>query len=86
MFTTRQVMSGDLPILLVSHDEDGGWQLLCGTTNKMADALLVSLGSVLHRDQSLTDLADLPEGWQATRKNTDGAWKRKKKRRQQGEA
>jgi hypothetical protein len=36
---------------------------------------------MLQHDQSLVDLADLPEGWKAIRETVGGAWKRKKKGR-----
>ena len=75
--TTRQVLEG-APILLVTHDEDdGGWQFLCGTTNDPADARVVGLGQMLRRDGTLGELADLPEGWRASRASADGPWGRR---------
>ena len=75
--TTRQVLEG-APILLVTHDEDdGGWQFLCGTTNDPADARVVGLGQMLRRDGTLGELADLPEGWRASRASADGPWVRR---------
>ena len=79
VFTTKPVIHDGLPILLVSHDTNGDWQFLCGTTNLVDDAAVVCLGEILQRDQSLLDLADLPEGWQASRKQVGAAWKRAKK-------
>jgi hypothetical protein len=76
-FATTRVLDG-LPILLVSHDEDGDWQFLCGTTNEVEDGAVVSLGAVVGLDQTLGDLADLPEGWQARRPTIDGQWRRSK--------
>lgn len=74
--TTRQVLEG-APILLVTHDEDdGSWQFLCGTTDDPADARVVGLGQMCKRDSTLRDLADLPEGWRATRIAPDGPWQR----------
>ena len=74
-FTTRQVLGGS-PILLVGHDEGGDWQFLCGTSIEPGDVALVSLGSMLARDGSLARVADLPEGWTASRAGTDGPWLR----------
>jgi hypothetical protein len=74
--TTRQVLEG-APILLVTHDEDdGGWQFLCGSTNDPADARVVGLGRMLERDGTLGELADLPEGWRASRVSADAPWER----------
>ena len=79
VFTTKPVIHGGLPILLVSHETDGDWQFLCGTTNNLDDAAVVSLGCILERDQTLLELADLPEGWEAKRKKSGGTWKRERK-------
>jgi hypothetical protein len=35
--SSRPVIEEGHPILLVTHDEDGDWQILCGTTNASAD-------------------------------------------------
>jgi hypothetical protein len=75
-FTTRPVLEDNLPILLVSHDEDGDWQFLCGTTNRREDVKIVSLGCIFEHDKSLADLADLPKGWMATRHAKGTAWSR----------
>ena len=65
------------PILLVTHDaDDGSWQFLCGTTEDPADARVVGLGQMYGRDATLGELADLPEGWRATRSPASGAWQR----------
>jgi hypothetical protein len=81
VFTTKPVIHDGLPVLLVSHDKDGAWQFLCGMTNEVDDAAVVPLGSILQRDHTLVDLADLPEGWQARREKIGSAWKRKKQAR-----
>jgi hypothetical protein len=74
--TTRQVLEG-APILIVTHDaDDGGWQFLCGTTDDPADARVVGLGQMVKRDATLGRLADLPEGWRASRASPDGRWQR----------
>jgi hypothetical protein len=61
-FTTVRVVRDGYPVLLVSHDEEGDWQMLCGTTNDTADALVVCLGCAYQRDRSIGELADLPPG------------------------
>jgi hypothetical protein len=74
-FTTRQVLEG-LPILYVSHDNDGDWQFLCGTTNETEDCALVSLGEMLRWDETLVEVADLPGGWSASRDESYLPWHR----------
>lgn len=79
-FTTKPVMHGGDPVLLVSHDEDGDWQFVCGTTNDSADGLIVCLGCAYQRDTSIGEVADLPVGWQAWRSYVGGRWERSRSR------
>jgi hypothetical protein len=78
VFTTKTVLEDDHPILLVSHDVEGDWQFLCGTTNRPKDGRMVSLGCILERDNTISEVADLPEGWTAYRKSQTATWKRKR--------
>jgi hypothetical protein len=75
-FTTNRVLRGGLPILRVSHDFDGDWQFLCGTTNATEDCLIVCLGCAFERDASIGELADLPIGWGAWRDGPGLPWER----------
>jgi hypothetical protein len=75
-FTTRPVIHEGHPILLVSHDEDGDWHFLFGTTDRPEDVLVVSLGEIVDRDPTIGELADLPEGWRATRPDDRAPWLR----------
>jgi hypothetical protein len=73
--TTKQVLEDDYPILLVTHDEDdGSWQILCGTTNDPSDGRVVGLDCMCQRDPSIGELGDLPLGWRAWRKNPASPW------------
>lgn len=65
MITTWSILRGGKPILLVSHDEDG-WQFLDGCVHRVANAAIVSLQHIAQQDPSITELADLPVGWQAS--------------------
>jgi hypothetical protein len=79
-FTVRQVLGDGKPILHVTHDpEDGGWQFLTGDPVKMADALLVSLASVVQHDPSVAEVADLPPGWTASRRSAGEPWQRQRR-------
>jgi hypothetical protein len=75
-FVTRPLLEENRPVLLVSHDPDGDWQFLCGTTNETSEGRLVSLGNILEIDPTLSTLADLPTGWQASRSAVGEPWQR----------
>jgi hypothetical protein len=65
------------PILFVTHDaDDVGWQFLCGTTDDPADAWVVGLGRMYRLDATVGELADLPEGWRASRSAAALPWQR----------
>jgi len=75
--TVRQIVQDGEPILLVVHDaEDGDWQFLTGGEFHVADGMLVTLANMVRRDSSLTELADLPLGWQAWRASSAAPWQR----------
>lgn len=71
--TTVHVLDGTHPVALVCHDEDGGWQFLCGTTNETSDGRVVCLKTIVELHPSMRDLADLPVGWEAVLQ-PDGSW------------
>lgn len=73
-FTTTRVAYEGYPILLVSHDEDGDWQFLCGTTTETADAVVACLGCIFERHKFVEELATLPRGWLAWRDSDKDPW------------
>lgn len=75
IYTTRQVLEG-LPILHVSHENDGDWQFLCDTTTDVADLKLVCLEEIVKRDPTINDLYDLNYGWSAWRESREDEWQR----------
>ena len=77
--STCQVVHHGYPILRVSHDFDGDWQVLCGTTTDVKDALVVCLGCAFQRDPSIGALADMPRGWTAWRGSAGDPWIREPK-------
>lgn len=77
--STRQVLKEGYPVLLVSHDLDGDWQVLCGTTTNVEDALVVCLGCAFENNRSIGALADMPRGWTAWRDSPDDPWVREPK-------
>jgi hypothetical protein len=74
VYTTRFVVDKDFPILVVSHDPDGEWEFLCGTTDKPKDAREILLGEVVELDERLLEVADLPVGWRAVRGDPGAPW------------
>jgi hypothetical protein len=71
------VLEGTRPILRVTHDEDDGcWQILCGSDHNDSDGRVVCLGCMVRRDLSLVTLSDLPLGWCADRESPDQPWVR----------
>lgn len=75
-YTTRFVLDGTKPITLVTHDQDGSWQFLCGTTAEAQDCRVIALQSAVKIDASVSALADLPRGWQASREAAGSPWQR----------
>ena len=76
VFTTRQVLEGGYPVVLVTHDHEGNWQFLCGTTDDPKDGRLVGMATVIEKNPTILELVDLPVGWQAIRESTDRPWQR----------
>lgn len=76
--TMRQVLDGSEPILLVSHaTDDHSWQFIGRTDACVADGRVVSLESMVARDPGVLELADLPPGWEATRRSAKHPWERR---------
>ncbi|MCC9601264.1 DUF4262 domain-containing protein [Stieleria sp. JC731] len=76
VYTTRQVIEEDHPVLYVSHDEDGDWQFLCGTTDDPKDCRIVGLEQIVEDHPSVAKLADLRIGANAERKDESSPWER----------
>lgn len=73
--TCCHIIDGSLPILYVSHDEDDGmWQFLCGESHDESEARVVSLYSIFVLDNSIAQLANMPCGYIAERKNIESDW------------
>jgi len=75
--TTRQVIEQKLPILCVTHYfDDHSWGFVCGTTDTTEDGRVITMREALERDPTLREVADLPPGWSAHRKDIGSQWKR----------
>ncbi len=77
VFTTRQWLEQNKPILHVVHDEEGDWQFLTGD-QMPEDAKIVALEQMVLRDNSLNEIFNLDYGEQAERDSINGKWKRSK--------
>jgi hypothetical protein len=69
-------------VRLVARESDG-WQFMCGGADHVRadgkpDGRHIHIGHLLNFDPSLNQLADLPAGWQAERRDTASAWTRTK--------
>ncbi|MBQ5560303.1 MAG: hypothetical protein IIT46_11115 [Lachnospiraceae bacterium] len=75
VITTKDILSGLKPILLVSHDfEDGMWEFLDSEKLDENEACIVSLDEIIKLDDSLRVLHDLPLGWIAYRNSINDLW------------
>jgi len=77
VFICSHVYMNTRPILFVVHDE-GDWQCLCGESDHDNDGHVVGMGHLIDRDPSLSELCDLPDGWEAERKSPQENWRIKK--------
>ena len=75
--TSRKIIAGEDWVAYVSHDEDdGGWQFHGPEPMPVDEAAVVGLGTMLRKDASIAELADLPVGWQAWRQSPEAPWER----------
>lgn len=77
IFTTRQWLDLDKPILRVVHDTDGDWQFLTG--DQMPDDIrLVALEQMVIKDKTLNEVFDLDYGYSMDRDFIGGEWTKTK--------
>lgn len=73
IFTTRQWLELDKPILRVLHNTDGDWQFLTGD-QLPEDVKLVALEQMVIKDRTLNEVFDLDYGEEAEREFVGGEW------------
>ncbi|MES2808845.1 MAG: hypothetical protein V4619_09490 [Bacteroidota bacterium] len=77
-FVCEHVMSGERPVLLVTHDEDGQyeyWQFLCGEDDHTdGNITITSMRKATQIDPSINELHELTLGTSADRKNRAAPW------------
>jgi len=73
--STKNIVNDGSPILKVSHDDDGIWQFLDGSSElDENDAMVVSLGTMLDIDSTLKEILNLPLGSNAFRRDKNSTW------------
>ena len=72
---TEPVVIGAEDVRHVVRDEDGDWQLLCGTV-RADEPEVFHLHHALDRDQTLLEVLDLEPGRRADREARGGPWER----------
>jgi hypothetical protein len=80
VFTTRQWLELNKPILRVVHDIDGDWQFLTGD-QMPKDIKIVALEQMILKDKTLNQVFDLDYGEEAEREYIGENWKRSKNTR-----
>jgi hypothetical protein len=76
VFTLRCIVLDKMPITYVSHDAEGDWQFLRQDRElREEDAMLISLGEMIEHDPSILEIADLPRGGFATRRDENSPWR-----------
>jgi hypothetical protein len=77
VFTTKFVLDDNKIITYVTHDlEDGAWQFFSDDSfeNFEEVAKIVGLQEIFDMDNTLLEIADLPLGFYATRKDKFDNW------------
>lgn len=77
IFTTRQWLDLEQPILHVVHDHDGDWQFLTGD-QLQEDIRIVSLDQMVQKDPTLNEVFSLDYGESAERSFVGDKWIRSK--------
>ena len=75
IFTTRQWLELNCPILRVVHNKEGDWQFLTGD-QMPEDIKLVTLEQMILRDKTLNEVFDLDYGEAADREFIGAEWTR----------
>jgi len=74
IYTTRQWLELEQPIVTVLHERNGDWQFLTAEPLAEEDYILVGLEHILQRDPTLNEVFDLQYGQAADRKFIGDEW------------
>lgn len=77
-FICSHVYNKTKPILLVCK-EDGDWQFLCGEDHDVEEIpKLVGLNHIIESDNTISEILNLKNNFEAERKVVGGKWKMRK--------
>jgi hypothetical protein len=75
VFTTKWVLEYNSHVLYVYHyEEDGAWSFLGAEECQDDDFRVIALEEMIGIDNSILELADMPLGFCATRKDITSIW------------
>lgn len=77
-YTTNFVLYHSSPIVYVTRRDEIGWQFLGNEDVTTENLRIVSLNTIVDKDASISELADLPLDWEAWREGKGGRWNRRK--------
>jgi hypothetical protein len=77
VFTTRQWLDLQQPIVEVVHDHNGDWQFLTGD-QELEDLKIVAIGQIIQKDPTLNEVFNLDYGEAAKRAAIGAKWFRSK--------
>lgn len=72
----RTIINGEMPALIVVHDDEGDWLIGDGVNDPNEDGAcgIYHLSQVVSLDESLAEVMNLPAGFAATRESISSAW------------
>jgi hypothetical protein len=73
----RTIINGELPALVVVHDDEDDWLIGDGINDPNVDGAcgIFHLGHVVQLDESLAEVMNLPIGYTASRESATSPWK-----------
>jgi hypothetical protein len=75
VFTTKYVLEYNRPVLYVYHyEEDGAWSFFGDEECQDMDFRVIALEEMINIDNSILELADMPLGFYAKRKDITSLW------------
>ena len=74
IFTSRNVLTKDKPIVYVSHNEDGSWEFYSEKELLEDNIKVLSIYEIVKMDLSLNEVFNLDYGQYAERKNPGAPW------------